>query len=508
MAGNFIRTPGLCGPAIRVLCVVFVLLFLVAAPVMAKNDNVKPEKTWPGQGVGPEKTDTPEQTAEPTPEPTAEPTIEPTAEPTTEPTTDPTAVDSKPEPAGTESAILETETPVVTSAGAGLEDPTDTAAPGTADEIALSEKEDGFGPFALLVPAAAVTAAGVVIFIRRRKPGPDDPARPPATTDVDIPASAMTVVNGSGTVPVSAVQSGCSGFPEPLAQKYRNIEYLGQGGIGRVYRALRINDDRVVAVKIPIVPDERTGTHFMREIRFWERLHHPNILAIHAANILPVPYVEMEYAPRSLADCPLPLSAERAVYVIRGIAAGLSFAHDAGVIHRDIKPENILCAEDGTPKITDWGLGTVTDGDHRTQVGGFSPGYAAPEQLRPSVYGTEDERTDLYQLGVLFFELLTGTTPFAGPGTGGVTLAVLGEPAPLPSQSGARTDLYDTVILRCLAKEKEYRFSSVADFCEALRQVLGDQIPPENGYGEPRSSTLGTGVFPEYICKPDQHGYR
>jgi serine/threonine protein kinase len=291
----------------------------------------------------------------------------------------------------------------------------------------------------------------------------------------------MTVVHGAENGSVPSGTSVYSGFPEPLAGKYQYVEYLGQGGIARVYRALRSVDGSVVAVKIPIVPDEQTGTHFMREIRFWERLHHPNILAIHAANILPVPYVEMEYAPRSLADCPLPLSPEGAVRVVRGIAAGLSFAHAAGVIHRDIKPENILCAEDGTPKITDWGLGTVTDGDRRTQVGGFSPGYAAPEQLRPSVYGTEDERTDLYQLGVLFFELLTGAPPVAGAGTGEMTLAVLSEPAPCPSESGAQTDLFDALILRCLEKEKEKRFSSVKEFSEALRQATGDQIPPETG---------------------------
>ena len=501
MAGHSIRGNGLRRPAVRALCIVFILFLLVAAPVMAKNDKIKPEKTWPGQGVGPEKTDTPVPTVEPTLEPTAEPTTEPTTEPTadptteptteptaeptivptTEPTTEPTIAESKPEPAATELAIPGTETPVVTPAGAGRDGSADTGGPIVSEDDVLSEAEDGFGPFALLVPAVGVTAAGVVIFARRRKSGPDDPAGPKTTTGGAIPPSVLTVVHGSGTVPVSAVHTACSGFPEPLAPKYRNIEYLGQGGIGRVYRAERIDDGRVVAVKTPIVPDEQTGTHFMREIRFWERLHHPNILAIHAANILPVPYVEMEYAPRSLADCPLPLSPEAAVCVIRGIAAGLSFAHDAGVIHRDIKPENILCLEDGTPKITDWGLGTVTDGDHRTRVGGFSPGYAAPEQLRPSVYGTEDERTDLYQLGVLFFELLTGTTPFAGAGTGEMTLAILGEPALLPSLSGATTDVYDAVILRCLAKEKEGRFSCVVDFCEALQQAAGDPVPPEHG---------------------------
>ncbi|KAF1074035.1 Serine/threonine-protein kinase PknD [Methanogenium sp. MK-MG] len=391
--------------------------------------------------------------------------------PTTEQTPDDTAV-ATPE---TTPASVSTQAHAATSAGAIADETAETADGMDAEETSPSDGEEGAGLLLLLIPAAAVVAAGAIIASRRREPARDGMIEPPMIGGEGAPASVKTVIRGGGSVPAY------SGFPERLAPKYRNIEYLGQGGIARVYRAEHVSDGRVVAVKIPIVPDEQTGTHFMREIRFWERLHHPNILAIYAVNILPVPYVEMEYAHHSLKDCPLPLSPEEAFCVIQGIAAGLSFAHDKGVIHRDIKPENILCAGGRTPKITDWGLGSVTDGGHRTQVGGFSPGYAAPEQLRPSVYGKEDVRTDLYQLGVLFFELLTGTTPYAGAGIGEVTLAVLGEPAPLPSKAGAPTDAYDAVILRCLEKEKDKRFSSVADFCEALREAAGYVTPPENG---------------------------
>lgn len=456
----------ICGPAFRrsaysVLCVTLVLLLLAAAPAMAKTGGVKPEKVWPGQGVGPVKTDTPVPTTELIVEQT--PDITAVATPETTPTS------------------TSTQTPTAPSAGT-VPDKTAEPVDGTdAEDTPPSDGEDGAGLLLLLIPAAAVVAAGAVIASRRRNPARDSTIEPPMAGGEGTPVSVRTVVQGTGSVPSPSDQPIYSGFPEQLVSKYRNIEYRGQGGIACVYRAERISDGRVVAVKIPIVPDEQTGTHFMREIRFWERLHHPNIIAISAANILPVPYVEMEYAHHSLKDCPLPLSPEGAFRVIRGIAAGLSFAHGKGVIHRDIKPENILCAEDGRPKITDWGLGSVTDGGHRTQVGGFSPEYAAPEQLRPSVYGNEDERTDLYQLGVLFFELLTGTTPYTGAGIGEVTLAILGESASLPSEAGAPTDAYDSVILRCLEKEKEKRFSSVADFCGALREAAGDTNPFENG---------------------------
>ncbi|WFN34285.1 protein kinase [Methanogenium sp. S4BF] len=455
------RVPGLQSPFCRVLCITLVLLFLAAAPAMAKTNDTKSGKIWPGQGVGPAKINTPVPTTEPFTEQTPVNTPGATPEPT---------------PAATS-----TENPVEPYAQ-DLQNETAEAADGVdAGEAPSADGEDGNGLLFLLIPTAAVVAAGVIIATRGRGTAGDGMPEPPAGGEADIPVSIRTVVKGAGNISSPRVQPSYSGFPEQLASKYRNIEYLGQGGIACVYRAERISDGGAVAVKIPIVPDEQTGTHFMREIRFWERLHHPNILAIYAANILPVPYVEMEYAHHSLKDCPLPLSPEAAVRVIRGIAAGLSFAHENGVIHRDIKPENILCAEGRIPKITDWGLGSVTDGGHRTQVGGFSPGYAAPEQLRPSVYGGEDVRTDLYQLGVLFFELLTGTTPFWGAGIGEVTLAVLNEPAPLPSESGAPTGAYDAVILRCLEKEKEKRFSSAERFCEALRDASGDVRPHENG---------------------------
>lgn len=435
----------------RVLCIAVIVLLLAAVPAAAaKADDPKPEKTWPGQGVGPATTPTPVPATEPTPDATPVPTAEPTAESTPPETATPVPTDEIPGATATEGQD------------------------GGANATPAADGDDGINPFLVLVPAAAVLAGGAVIATRRRDlfgAAADEPdtADDPAGVPAGAPASVMTVVRGAGEVsPPPADAVPLSGFPASLAGKYRDVAYLGQGGIARVYRAGRIADGMTVAVKIPIVPDEETGTHFMREIRFWERLHHPNILAIHAANILPVPYVEMEYAQKSLKDCPLPLPPEEAVRVIQGVAAGLAYAHEKGVIHRDIKPENILLTDGATPKITDWGLGSVTDGGHRTRVGGFSPGYAAPEQLRSSVYGAEDARTDLYQLGVLFFELLTGTLPFSGTGIGEITLAVLGEPAPAPSAAGAPTAAYDAVILRCLEKEKENRFASVAAFCRAL----------------------------------------
>ena len=156
-----------------------------------------------------------------------------------------------------------------------------------------------------------------------------------------------------------------------------------------------------VAVKVPVRFDEVTGTHFTRDIVFWQGLEHENIIRILSSNILPVPYIEMEYAPSSLAAISLPLPEEEAVRILLGIARGLAYAHEKGIVHRDIKPENILLTAEGVPKITDWGLGKAIGDTRQSSVIGFSPAYAAPEQIAPHRYGRPGPATDIYQLGML-----------------------------------------------------------------------------------------------------------
>ena len=159
-------------------------------------------------------------------------------------------------------------------------------------------------------------------------------------------------------------------FPPALEKKYLNPEFIGEGGLARVFRAQRPKDGVIVAVKVPIRFDEITGTHFTRDILFWQELQHKNIIRMYSSNILPLPYIEMEYARTSLAGLHFPLDEERALHLIQGIAEGLAYAHAHGIAHRDIKPENILLGEDGTPKITDWGLGkSITDAKQSYIIG-------------------------------------------------------------------------------------------------------------------------------------------
>ncbi len=264
-------------------------------------------------------------------------------------------------------------------------------------------------------------------------------------------------------------------FPATLSDRYRDVSFIGKGGIARVFRAVRRSDGAVVAVKVPISFDETTGRIFLKEMKLWEGLSHPNIVRICSVNILPVPFVEMEYVSRSLAGVTLPLPPAEAAAIIEDIVHGLIYAHEHGIIHRDIKPHNILLTEDNTAKITDWGLGTVMGDGHESSVVGFSIQYAAPEQIAPRRFGDADTRTDIYQTGIVFYELLTGRRPFDDGGLGEMTDAILGEAPTLPSSRVPAAAPWDNVVMRCIAKEKKDRYPSAAALEEALRTVTEDQ---------------------------------
>ncbi|HXX55162.1 MAG TPA: serine/threonine-protein kinase, partial [Methanoregula sp.] len=290
-------------------------------------------------------------------------------------------------------------------------------------------------------------------------PVPDDRSR---ATVVETPAA-----QPEGPPPPGHADSPVR-FPPSLERKFTGAECIGEGGLARVFRAENAKTGILVAVKVPVRFDETTGTHFTRDITLWERLVHKNIIRMYSYNILPIPYIEMEYAPSSLAAVKFPVSEERALGIIAGVAHGLAYAHGLGIVHRDIKPENILIASDGTPKITDWGLGKAIGDPRQSVMISFSPAYAAPEQIDPQRFGRPGPQTDIYQLGVLLFEMLTGTVPFSQIGFSDMNHAILSEEPSVPSWEGKRLDQIRAVIARCLSKRPADRFGSVAEFLAAL----------------------------------------
>ncbi len=265
-------------------------------------------------------------------------------------------------------------------------------------------------------------------------------------------------------------------FPNELESKYAEIKYIGRGGIAWVFSARRKSDDMMVAVKIPISFDEMTGKSFLNEIAAWETLRHPNIVKVTAVNILPVPFVEMEYVPDSLETIEKPIPVWKAVHLIRCIADGLKYAHSQGFIHRDIKPHNILLNKDFVPKITDWGMSKVLANEvKKSSIAGFSLSYAAPEQVSPSEFGRTDERTDIYQLGVVFYELVTRSVPFGGESIVEVGNAILRDQPIPPSKFNSDAAVVEKIILKCLEKDPNLRYQSAGELLDALLGYLNEE---------------------------------
>ncbi|WP_010480242.1 serine/threonine-protein kinase, partial [Thermococcus zilligii] len=270
-------------------------------------------------------------------------------------------------------------------------------------------------------------------------------------------------------------------FPPQLAHKYTEVELIGKGGFANVYKAKRRDDGKIVALKIPHI-DEKTSKTFIREVSTWLHLDHPNIVRLYDADILPVPYLEMEYVEgvkvngetvKDLDRYPKPVDEKTALKLIRGIAEGLKHAHSKGIYHRDLKPLNVLLKSDLTPKITDWGLAKLSTASSSRSVMGYTPLYAAPEHLVPGKYGHTDARTDIWQLGVTFYELLTGKLPFGGYTYEEVFGKIADESYKFtpPSRINPELAKYDGIFEKLLAKRKEDRYQSVDEFLKDLEKL-------------------------------------
>jgi len=289
-----------------------------------------------------------------------------------------------------------------------------------------------------------------------------------------------TTERGGGEGPAAPRAPGAetvTAFPRELSARYVDPVIVGTGGLSRVFRARRREDGREVAVKVPLALDETTGKAFLREMQAWMGLSHDNILPILGANILPVPYVEMEFLPRSLEDLEKPVDPETAARIVAGIARGLSYAHARGIVHGDLKPGNILLTQELQPKIGDWGLSKFLGVSTATDVQGFSPRYAAPEQLDPGEYGPVSTRTDIYGLGAVFYELVTGRPPFTGNGITAITRGILhDEPVP-PSTLNPVARPVDGIILKCLEKDPGKRYQDARDLERDLVPFTGAKPP-------------------------------
>jgi hypothetical protein len=291
-------------------------------------------------------------------------------------------------------------------------------------------------------------------------------------------------------------------LPRSLAGRYRLDALIGSGGMGRVYRARDLTLGRPVAVKVlpaDLAKDADAVRRFGREARAVASLSHPGIVTVFDAGVADeVPYIVMEYVEgRTLVEVLRregPLDPPRAAGIAADVADALDAAHACGVVHRDVKPGNIMLTAGGDVRVMDFGIALSLDADAtvtRSAMG--TPTYAAPEQADG---GPVDGRTDVYALGVVLYELLTGRPPFEAKSP----LAVLAMhrdtvPDSPSSRVAAVPAAVDAVVATALAKRPGERFQSAGAMADALRRAAAE--PSDGGTAAaPASSAVAVPTGP------------
>ena len=251
-------------------------------------------------------------------------------------------------------------------------------------------------------------------------------------------------------------------LPYELHGLYKNAIYLGEGGFGRVYRATIRKDDKEVAIKIPKSFDKRAEKTFISEVSNWSQLKHPNIVKLYNFKILPIPYLEMEYCEGFVQHGKKEL--DEAFKIIYESAQALKYAHGKNIIHGDIKTSNIMTNE-GRYKLSDWGLSKSII-DESVTLSGATPQYAAPEQIS-NTFGRADERTDIYQLGTVFYEMVTGKLPFEGE-MAEIYGSILETQPVIPTELNSDAGDVESIIMKCLKKKKDDRYPSMDELIKDL----------------------------------------
>ena len=272
--------------------------------------------------------------------------------------------------------------------------------------------------------------------------------------------------------------------------RYHILEQLGEGGMATVYKAYDTRLERNVAVKVlrtdQFIPAQLQMVlqRFEREAKSLAKLSNPNIV-----NILDfgehdgMPFLVMEYLPGGTLKKKLgqPLPWREALRILLPVAHGLAYAHGHGIIHRDVKPANILLNEDDRPILTDFGIAKLLEapGGHTLTASGVgmgTPEYMAPEQGLGA--NTIDERADVYSLGIVLYEMITGRKPYIADTPMAVVLKQMTDPLPHPSDfvDGLPEEV-EHILLKALAKEPENRYENMNAVIEAMDALLAKTVP-------------------------------
>jgi serine/threonine-protein kinase len=293
---------------------------------------------------------------------------------------------------------------------------------------------------------------------------------------------------------------------------YEIESLLGRGGMGVVYKARQISLNRPIALKIlppTLSSDSSFVKRFHREAQAVAQLHHPNIVQVHdIAEEKGLHFFSMEYIEGRTLDKLLEekgrLEVDEAIRIISQAALALEHAHTNGIIHRDIKPSNIILDKPGSVKVMDFGLARMTDDRSKLTQSGTLMGtldYMSPEQCR----GEElDERTDIYSLGVVLYETLTGKTPFDASNEAALIYKIINEEAPGVESLSPDLPRHASVVAhRATAKNKEDRYGGISEFLEdlrALRSTVSIKMVPE----EDPSPSIAVLPFVNMSADPEQ----
>jgi len=297
----------------------------------------------------------------------------------------------------------------------------------------------------------------------------------------------LGVQAGDGEDGISTIRPGevavQQAFPGRLhLENYQLGRLLGKGGMGEVYEARDLRLGRRVSIKFLRGSDPRHVERFMREARSQASVDHEHLCKVYEVDECDGrPFIVMQYIDgRTLSAVAGELTLEQKLLVLQKVAEALHHAHRSGLVHRDLKPGNIMAEQMPTgslkPYVLDFGLAQVNDGSGLTVTGDImgTPGYMAPEQAAgdPNL----DRRTDVYGLGATLYHLLCGVAPFTGTSPTGVLLNIIAqEPQKLRSHDPGLPRDVETIVLKCLEKERDRRYQTAQDLADDLGRFLAGE---------------------------------
>src|SRR5256886_16923375 len=274
---------------------------------------------------------------------------------------------------------------------------------------------------------------------------------------------------------------------EVLGERYKLQDPIGRGGMATIYRGQDLRMDRVVAIKVlreVYSTDPKFVTRFQREAKAASALQHPNIVQVYDYGqtdgnyFIVMELVEGTDLRRYLRSRGV-LAVDRAIIIAHDVALGLGAAHRRGIVHRDVKPQNVLVGRDGSIKLTDFGIASVYKdiNAERLTTTGMTLGtvqYYAPEQAQGEIVSPA---ADVYALGIVMYEMVTGRTPFDGDSPVAVAMQHIQDAPTPPSHLNPNLPpALEEIILRCLEKVPEMRFQDGSELARALESLVDSEL--------------------------------